>query len=235
MNPSSSTTFTDASRTFGATPATPIPLRGAAIVPATCVPCVLVVGAHAAGDVSGTPSFMQPTDFDASTLAARSGWLASMPESSTPTSTFLLPPEIALAWSALICLRFHWLASSGSGATAPAPPPFAAVAGVATASICSICSAAPRCAAAPPVAAAPSSARLRDAPAPATPGLRRTVAAKSALVDVAMTTPICGQLCNTSPPAARMDASVLFSEPCVRAEHDEVGFRPRPGRRRVSR
>ena len=44
MNPASLTTLTEASRTFGATPTMPTPLRAAAMVPATWVPWSLVVG-----------------------------------------------------------------------------------------------------------------------------------------------------------------------------------------------
>ena len=51
MKPASVTTFTEATFTPGATPAMPTPLSAAAIVPATCVPWLDVVGFHAASGV----------------------------------------------------------------------------------------------------------------------------------------------------------------------------------------
>ena len=71
--------------TFGATPTMPTPLRAAPIEPATWVPWEEFVGCQAVAEVFGTPLSTQLTDWLASTLAARSGWSASMPESSTPT------------------------------------------------------------------------------------------------------------------------------------------------------
>src|SRR5262245_22643705 len=96
MNPASLTTFTDATFTPGAMPAMPMPLIAAAIVPATCVPWLDVVGFHAATDVSGTPP-MQDALLSKAICEVRSGCVLEMPLSSTPTTTFGLPVVTALA------------------------------------------------------------------------------------------------------------------------------------------
>ena len=106
MNPSSSTTFTEANRTPGATPVMPRPSSAAAIVPATCVPCADALGLHALRDWSGLPD-RQPADRVRSTAAARSGWVASMPESNTPTSTSGLPRLIVRACGAWMSAISH--------------------------------------------------------------------------------------------------------------------------------
>ena len=96
MNPASLTTFTEATFTPGATPATPTPLIAAAIVPATCVPWLDVVGFQAASDVSTTPP-RQDALLSFAICVARSGWVLEMPLSSTPTTTFGLPVVTAFA------------------------------------------------------------------------------------------------------------------------------------------
>src|SRR5215218_8330710 len=96
MKPPSSTTFTDATFTPGATPAIPMPLIAAAIVPATCVPWVDVVGFQADTAVFTTPPRQDALLPDA-ICAARSGWVLEMPLSRTPTTTFELPVVTACA------------------------------------------------------------------------------------------------------------------------------------------
>ena len=83
----------------------PTPLRAAAMVPATWVPWSLVVGSQPV--VLGRPASTQLTEFATSRLATRSGWSASMPLSSTPTSTLREPSVILWAWSALIICMSH--------------------------------------------------------------------------------------------------------------------------------
>jgi hypothetical protein len=73
----------------------PMPLAAAAIVPAVCVPWPLS-SAHAAGLVSGAPVIHDALSA-ASTFGARSGCVASMPVSMSPTTTDRLPPVMACA------------------------------------------------------------------------------------------------------------------------------------------
>src|SRR6478735_2676930 len=118
MKPASLTTFTEAIRTFGATPVMPIPLRAAAMVPATCVPWSLVVGYQPVAERSGRPASVQLTESATSMLATRSGWSGSMPLSRTPTRTLRLPSVMSWAWSALIICMSHCSPSRGSSVVA---------------------------------------------------------------------------------------------------------------------
>ncbi len=110
-----SLTLMPASFTPGATPATPSPLRGEAIVPATCVPWSLpsVYGRQAPSDESATPP-TQLADWDLEKFGARSGWVSSTPVSITPTVTSRLPSLTLAALSAPMARMSHWFASSGS-------------------------------------------------------------------------------------------------------------------------
>ena len=95
----------------------PVPLRAAAIVPATCVPWSLVVGRHPRTEVSTAPASVQFTDAAGSMFSARSGWSCSIPESSTPTRTSGEPLLTSWASSARMTRMSHCFASRGSGST----------------------------------------------------------------------------------------------------------------------
>ncbi len=169
MNPPPSTTLTAASRTPGATPSTPLPFFAAAMVPATCVPWVLLVGCQDCQLVSALP-LRQDAESDGSTAAARSSWVASMPESRTPTTTSRLPRVVVWAWSTPICRMSHWLAQSGSLPSTAA--------GAAVSSTVASTSAAWM----PAVRLAPTESMVLD---------WRSRAAKPGSLDRAITTPIC--------------------------------------------
>ena len=115
--------------TFGATPAMPMPLIGAPIVDATCVPCPSssTFGGSTHDGTSHGPSISSPfasvgmsvVKLRLSSLekfGAMSGCVPSTPVSMIPTSTCLLPrstryePSV-VAW---ICCMSHWRSASGS-------------------------------------------------------------------------------------------------------------------------
>ena len=157
-----------ASFTFGATPTIPIPFAAAAMVPAVWVPCPLS-SAQAAGLVSGAP-LMQDALLAKSTLAAKSGCVASRPVSMSPTTTVGLPPVIACASGAWICCMSHCRPARVSSAPG-------AAAGAAVGPVLAITS--PSLVPRPSVRAAPLTLLFCC-----------TAEAKVALLDRAMTTPI---------------------------------------------
>jgi hypothetical protein len=91
----------------------PTPLMAAAIVPATCVPWVDVVGFQAASAVFTTPP-RQDALLSFAICVARSGWVLEIPVSSTPTTTSGLPVVIAWASATSICVMSHCSPQSGS-------------------------------------------------------------------------------------------------------------------------
>src|SRR6185295_14287149 len=101
MKPASLTTFTDAAFTPGATPAMPTPLIAPAIVAATCVPWLDVVGFQAASAVFTTPP-RQDALLSLAIWVTRSGCVLEMPLSRTPTTTSGLPVVTAFAAGVLI-------------------------------------------------------------------------------------------------------------------------------------
>src|SRR6476469_1961230 len=203
MNPASLTTLTEASRTFGATPTIPTPLRAAAIVPATWVPWSLVVGYQPVAERSGRPASVQLTESAVSMLWTRSGWSGSMPLSRTPTSTLREPSVILWAWSALIIVRSHCSDSRGSvvaaGDSSDSRSPLKA--------FFAPCFQpdAPRPQDAPATSGVPSdTATVRVAPTESTAlaPFATTSARKVETLECAMTTPIGGHDWTTTPPAA---------------------------------
>src|SRR6266550_4325085 len=107
-----------ASRTSGATPTMPIPFAAAAIVPAVWVPWPLS-SFQAAGLLSGAP-LTQDALSAKSTFGARSGCVQSRPVSMSPTTTSGLPPVIACASGAWICVMSHCRPASESAPGAAA-------------------------------------------------------------------------------------------------------------------
>src|SRR2546428_10313389 len=81
--------------TFGATPTMPMPFLAAAMVPAVWGPWPLS-SIQADGLVFGTP-VTHETLLPESTLAARSGWVKSLPVSMAPTVTDGPAPLVFLA------------------------------------------------------------------------------------------------------------------------------------------
>jgi hypothetical protein len=149
---------------------------------------------------------MQLTELALSMFGARSGWVDSMPLSRTPTVTLREPSVMSCALSALMIWLFHCSFSRGSFAgaaaeTSPAEKPRS----------CG-CSAVRFSWAGPDWAAGsgevgrvsgvPSfTAAVRLGPALSTPRALRTSSRKLDFVEWAITTPICGQDCTTTPPA----------------------------------
>ena len=90
-----------------ASPATPAPSRDAAMIPATWVPCPVGSPVHG----SSTKSIWGRT------RPARSGWVASTPESTTATVT--PPPRVTVqAPSACTADNPHWSTPNGSAPSA---------------------------------------------------------------------------------------------------------------------
>lgn len=206
MNPSSLTTLTEAILAPGAIPTMPTPLRSAPIVPATWVPWSLVVGAHASSPVAGRPASVQPTDLARSIWLTRSGWSGSMPESRTPTVTSGEPVVIVCACGTLIICMSHCSPSRGSVVVAAVPSetsPFL-VAGR------SWPLPGPHGACTPSgVPSLTATERVGPTDSMALLALAATAVRKSAIVEWATTTPICGQDCTTTPPAAVTACSAL--------------------------
>ena len=82
------------------------------------MPWSLVVGCQPVAERSGAPASVQLTDWPTAMLWARSGWSASIPLSSTPTTTWRLPSVTRWARSALIIRMSHCSLSRGSATTA---------------------------------------------------------------------------------------------------------------------
>ena len=109
---------------FGATPAMPMPLIGAAIVDAVWVPwparsCTAALSeqsppAISTGSAVGSWSKMNEQESARSRLGAMSGWVMSTPLSSTPTRTPCPVASVRAAALAWIRDMSHWQAASGS-------------------------------------------------------------------------------------------------------------------------
>ena len=113
----------------GATPAIPIPLTGAAIVDATCVPCPprsctaalleqiplpASTGLVNPATMVGSSDRTNEHDDARSRFGVMSGWLRSTPLSMTPTRTPLPVVRAWVAWSAWISAMSHWHWARGS-------------------------------------------------------------------------------------------------------------------------
>lgn len=150
------------------------------MVPATCVPWLLSVGAErqAPSVVSGAPE-TQLADAPRSKFGARSGWVSSTPVSMTATVTLLLPSVRLCAWSALMAGRSHCRGSIGSWSP------------VARADAAFACAALSGCSTPVSVVACGTIGLVRVAPAESTPLTRRIDCAKSGFCEWTTMTPIC--------------------------------------------